>query len=123
MASQAAKRDDWQTEPLPLARAPLDLPAREFTSEERERLLLGVVPQVMEDRWFVFAEHGRLYFHRSWTGHCIFEAALQPHGAGWRLADAWVNREPGQYGSKSAEYDAEQLLGLCNLVLNATRGR
>ena len=27
----------------------------------------------MEDKWFIFMENGILYFHRSWTGVCIYQ--------------------------------------------------
>jgi hypothetical protein len=32
----------------------------------------------MDDKWFSFVEGDRLYMHRSWTTHAVFEAELRP---------------------------------------------
>jgi hypothetical protein len=32
----------------------------------------------MDDKWFSFVEGDRLYMHRSWTAHAVFEAELRP---------------------------------------------
>ena len=42
---------------------------RSFTAEEYTCLSRGLIPEVMEDKWFIFMEADRLYFHRSWTDH------------------------------------------------------
>jgi len=63
----AATRDDWETTPLPTARASISLD-RTYNAAEFMRIREGNVPQEMEDRWFVFYEEPWLHLHRSWTG-------------------------------------------------------
>jgi hypothetical protein len=49
---------------------------------ELPKLLNGVTPRQMEDKWFVYADgpdaHGNatLHIHRSWTGYKMVEAKL-----------------------------------------------
>jgi hypothetical protein len=59
----------------------------------------------MEDKWFVFWEEPSLFFHRSWTGDCVFQLRLKPYELGYAVDEAWVNRDPEQYnsGGKSNE--------------------
>ncbi|MGY3777431.1 hypothetical protein [Isobaculum melis] len=47
-----------------------------ITEEEFHCLKLGVKPKDMDDRWFIYFENNQLYFHRSWTGSCIFIASI-----------------------------------------------
>jgi hypothetical protein len=56
---------------LPESRADLSF-AESYTAGEFERIKRGVIPREMEDKWFVFYEEPWLYFHRSWTGACIY---------------------------------------------------
>lgn len=46
---------------------------RTFTVKEFERIKLGVIPMAMEDKWFAYFEGDCLFWHRSWTGHGVFE--------------------------------------------------
>ena len=63
-----ATKKDWKT---------LDLPneveqfiyERNFSEEELKLLSYGFIPEGMEDK---------LYFHRSWTGICIFKIEFKP---------------------------------------------
>jgi hypothetical protein len=43
-----------------------------FTDLNADKLMEGLVPVEMEDKWFVYFEDGWLYFHRSWTGALIY---------------------------------------------------
>ena len=65
-----ATRGDWKIEPMPDARAAIAY-TRGFDSTEHTRLIRGIVPEEMEDKWFVFYEASWLWFHRSWTGFGI----------------------------------------------------
>jgi hypothetical protein len=56
----------WKTEPLPANRARLKLD-RSFDAVEWDALQQGVIPEEMEDKWFIYEEGGWLNFHRSWT--------------------------------------------------------
>ncbi len=114
--SSSAKRDDWEHEPLPEARAPLtfDLP---LNAQELRRVAIGLVPRQTEDKWFIFLEGDNLRFHRSWTGVCIYEVRVERLADGARLTDAWVNRDPEQYRGDDDEYDARMLRFLVDRLL------
>lgn len=77
----------------------------------------GFVPTVMEEKWFIYTENGRLLFRRSWTGILIYDVE-----ATWRddrlyLGQVRVNRDPEQYGETDDEYDRQLLAYLIVVVL------
>ena len=76
-----AQRGDWETTPMPAERKTIPLDLR-FSAEEMARIVRGVVPQQMEDKWFIYYEKQKLYLHRSWTGYCV---CLAPDGIGQSL--------------------------------------
>lgn len=94
----------WKTLPAPGRKEPLAFEAL-FTDEEAEQLMEGLVPDQMEDKWFVYYSDGWLHFHRSWTGALIYCLRLDGSPAGVRVTDSWVNREPEQYKATDTEYD------------------
>jgi hypothetical protein len=79
---------------------------RTFTEEEYQLLSLGLIPEVMEDKWFIYLDGDWLSFHRSWTGYCIYQVRLAHEDGTYRIAEVWVNRDPAQYSSQDAESDA-----------------
>ncbi len=92
---------------------------RTFTDGEFQRLQLGLVPESMDDRWFIFLEAGWLYFVRSWTGYCIFQVRLQLDGP-HQVLEAWANRDRRQYGSEGEAKDVELLTTLIDEILART---
>ncbi|MBR0651131.1 hypothetical protein GXW78_15775 [Roseomonas terrae] len=77
----------------------------------------GFVPTVMEEKWFIYLEGGRLLFRRSWTGILVYEVE-----AGWRgdelhLGQVRVNRDPEQYGETQDDHDRRLLAYLITVVL------
>lgn len=111
-----AKLTDWQTEVLPSQRAgiPVD---RLFSDEDMTLICRGLLPEKMEDKWFIYWQDNTLFFHRSWTGFCIFMVRFIREDAGWRMDEAWANRDPEQYSVTSVELDAELLLHLVTMLL------
>ena len=77
--------------------------ARSFTAEELARVEHGLVPEQMEDKWFVFWEAPWLWFHRSWTGLAIYGVKIEDA----KVTEAVVNRHPEQYRAVDDKYDAE----------------
>lgn len=73
---------------------------------------MGHIPEEMEDKWFVFFEQDWLYFHRSWTGICIYALRLECTPNGVRVVDAWANRDEGQAFSDSIEADKQNVRDL-----------
>ena len=88
-----------------------------FNRDEFQLISKGLIPVEMEDKWFVFLENDSLYFHRSWTGTCIYEIHLTHRGEEYLVTDAWVNRNFEQYGSDDDSYDALLLSFLIDNLL------
>jgi hypothetical protein len=107
-----ATRASWKNQAMPSERGPLAF-ARTFTPDELARIERGLVPEQMEDKWFVFFESPWLWFHRSWTGLAIYGVKIED-GA---VTEAVVNRHPEQYRAKDDQYDADLLGFLIDRLL------
>jgi hypothetical protein len=103
-----AKRDDWKTEPMPSASTNITV-EKLYSQEEFHRITAGVIPEQMEDKWFIFYEAPWLYLHRSWTGICIFKVRFEVVGESVKIAEVYVNRDPGQQLNTDHERDASML--------------
>jgi len=116
-SSEPANRQSWPNiQPLPQQRAPLAI-ERAVTEEEYELISQGVIPEAMEDKWFIFLEADVLYFHRSWTGFCIYQVSLKQDGAQFKIGEALVNRDPSQYSATDDGYDVDLLTFLIDNFL------
>lgn len=113
---KAAKPTDFRTEPLPDRRTVIPM-SRLFSQQETIRIRKGLVPQQMEDKWFIYWENDNLYFHRSWTGICIYVAHFATNTAGCKLKQVEVNRDPEQYNETSEELDARMISYLVDVLL------
>jgi len=111
-----AKQSDWPIEPLPEERTTIALD-RTFSSEEMEIIRRGVLPEEMEDRWFVYWQNDCLYFHRSWTGFCIFVVRFIQENACYRIVGAEVNRDKEQYDILGDEKDKKYISELIDDIL------
>ncbi len=103
-----AKRDDWKTQPMPSASTKIAL-EKFYSQEEFDRIAAGLIPEQMEDKWFIFYEAPWLYLHRSWTGFCIFKVRFEVVGESVKIAEVEVNREQGQQLNTDHERDASML--------------
>jgi hypothetical protein len=108
-----ADRNSWKALPLPTQRAKLPV-ERTFTEQDYRRLAHGLVPKVMEDKWFIFMENDVLFFQRSWTGVCIYEVHFDNQRA---ISDVWVNRDAQQYKETDNQYDKQLLSFLIDNLL------
>ena len=101
-----ATSKDWKTKLLPKKRSliPAD---RQFTLAEINRIKRGFIPMAMEEKWFVFFKRNRLYFHRSWTGYCVFVAHFKRRQDGFVLHLIEANRNRRQYTEQDDAYDAK----------------
>ena len=91
-----------------------------FTTQEFERLQLGLVPREMEDKWFVYFEAPYLYFHRSWTGQAVYRVTLENRSDSAEVTEAFWASELANQGKTTPAYEA-QLLGF--LVSNLLLGK
>jgi hypothetical protein len=105
---ETAKSDSWKTLPMPHTVAELDFPAT-FSEQEFAQIALGLIPEAMEDKWFMYLEATTLHLHRSWTGHCIYKVQFEQTGAIYTVRRATVNRDSDQYREDDNSYDAEML--------------
>jgi hypothetical protein len=112
-----ATRQSWdKLQPLPDERIPLSL-QRTFSVEEFEQMRRGFVPERMEDKWFIFCEENTLFFHRSWTGYCIFQLSLKPEETKYVVSELLVNRDEKQYSGTNPQYDVKLLSFLIDSLL------
>lgn len=88
-----------------------------FSDSDAERMMRGVVPEKMEDKWFIFFADGWLRFHRSWTGTFIYALRLDGCPVGVRVVESWVNRNPQQYSSTDTSYDRKLVRFLIDALL------
>lgn len=103
----AVKRD-WNTEPMPKRYDTFTF-ERKFTDEEMRNLRRGNVPEQMEDKWFFYMRHNKLFAHRSWTGFLIYVVEFDCET---NVHKVTVNREPEQYNCVSVMEDEEHINGL-----------
>jgi 8-oxo-dGTP diphosphatase len=116
MPHRPAEPDDWNTKPMPDEHTRIDLD-RTFTADELARIRHGLVPQAMEDKWFVYWNEDRLFFHRSWTGFCIYIIDFDVTDDGATMASALVSRDPDQYRETDDARDIEMINFLIDLLL------
>jgi hypothetical protein len=93
---------------MPSERAAISF-ERTFSSEEWQNVVRGVVPRQMENKWLIFTEGNTIFFHRSWTGHCIYQVSVEQQGDAFVAKHAIVNRDKAQFQSSDEAYEASLL--------------
>lgn len=71
----------------------------------------------MEDKWFIYYADSHLYFHRSWTGYCIYIVRFNEQDNGAIAVDFSANRDSSQTREDNDERDKEMLSFLINMLL------
>ncbi|MBS1605479.1 MAG: ADP-ribosylglycohydrolase family protein [Bacteroidetes bacterium] len=103
--AEIAKASDWKTEKLPGKVGILDF-QKVYSSEEFDRIKLGLIPKEMEDKWFIYYDNHSLHIHRSWTGYHIYQITLQSQKDNtYKVIQTLVNRNKDQYNQQNDEYD------------------
>lgn len=105
---EIARPNSWNIVQMPAVVASLPL-NRTYTVEEFDILARGFVPEVMEHKWFIFMQDNALFFHRSWTGLCIYKVAFEQNNAEYVVQEALVNRDLEQYNSTDNSYETALL--------------
>jgi hypothetical protein len=70
-----------------------------FNESEFSKIKNGLIPEEMEDKWFIYYEEGFLHFHRSWTGYGLFKAKITKEPTGYIIRDFWVERNIEKYSN------------------------
>ncbi len=110
-------RSDWINEPMGPAFAEFSLDIR-LSSEAMNVVRLGLIPNQMEDKWFLFFEEPVLHFHRSWTGFEAFTMRIEDSPEGYRIKGIKVSQCPESVTFESAKEGAElALTTLCVCLL------
>lgn len=108
-----AVRNSWKNIPMPEGKALIPF-EKTFTDEEFERISFGRIPEGMDDKWFIYHEEDIVYFHRSWTGLCVYMMEVEKAGDGYAVRNAWANKDPEELKETNDEYDA----GVMNWIID-----
>ncbi len=74
-----------------------------------DRIGLGYIPEMMEEKWFIFME-GRCFFaHRSWTGLGVYDATFGAVEDGYVIESAVVTGDRTEY-KRSSDEDESMIL-------------
>jgi ADP-ribosyl-[dinitrogen reductase] hydrolase len=103
---------------------PIDTPKKleidlSFNEDEFYIIQRGLIPEEMEDKWFIFYEDGWLYFHRSWTGFGIYKAQIIKEGYDYYIKEFWVERNQEKFGEI---YDENDVNNITFLIFNGLLG-
>ena len=113
---KTAGPQDWNTEALPDKHVTIDLHLV-YSKIDRQKIFRGLIPNVMEEKWFVYYYQECLNFHRSWTGYCIYRVHCRDEGNKFYLTHAEVNREKEQYIETDDEIDRRMISYLIDVLL------
>src|SRR5882757_8930770 len=115
-----ATRASWKCQPFENG---LPLPYQAvFTSEQFAQLREGLVPDAMEDKWFIFYEEPHLFLHRSWTGRPVYRLALKTGPTGAEVAEALLSNDIPEKARFDPDYQVRLLDFLVsNLLLRQAK--
>ena len=109
-------RDDCRIFDMPVTYE-TSLLYKELNAAEYQALLMGFLPRDMDDRWFMYANEGYVYLHRSWTGHCIFRLKIEVIKEDCLLTELRINRDTDQYKSTNGEADKREVDSILSYLI------
>lgn len=77
----------------------------------------GVIPEQMEDKWFIYCQEGSIQMRRSWTGYLVFEIKFDLRGDRMYLKQLLINRNTKQYSETDDQFDKGLALFLLKALL------
>ena len=102
--SKRATGADWNLEPMSkgddVSSIDVSIP---FSQEQMDILIQGHLPESQEDHWFMYAGSCHIYYHRSWTGMCAFEAEYHNTGNGYLIHHLTINHALCEFGVNGDE--------------------
>jgi hypothetical protein len=96
---------------------PITPPPGIWTDTEMAMIRAGHFATVMEDKWHIFTENDCIYFTRSWTGFCIYEADFARCDGGWTITACRVTTDTNMYVIKSSRWESLNLEYLIRAAL------
>lgn len=115
-ASPAHYPGENELSPIPELKAYMAL-SGEYSEYDSFLIKKGFIPHEMEDKWLIYLKDDHLYFHRSWTGFCIYDVVLGHRDGRLYLSYGYVNRDPSQYQQTNIKYDMALVLYLIDALL------
>ncbi len=115
-ATRPTRRSDWKTSPLPKKHVVLHF-GRDFSRREMVAIERGFRPTQMEDKWFVYVQDDQVYFHRSWTGYCVYVARLRRRRDRVSLVEVAVSGDPKEHDFEGATTEAVRFAWLFEFLL------
>jgi hypothetical protein len=111
-----ASSTSWKSEPF---REGIPLPYQAvFSSEQFARLKTGLIPQRMEDKWFIYYEEPHLFFHRSWTGKPVYRLTLNSTPKETQVVEVLWSKDQAAGTNAGPNYQAQLVdFLLSNLLL------
>lgn len=109
----AATKQSWKAEPFGAA-SPIPY-ERIFAPDEFAHMRAGLVPQSMDEKWFIYFEAPFLYFHRSWGGVGVYRIELVERDDGVATTEVLCAEEVLR--RSSPEYEARLLAFLIGRLL------
>jgi hypothetical protein len=89
-----------------------------FNAQQFSRLVEGLVPHVMEDKWFIYYDEPHLFLHRSWTGQPVYRVKLKHSADGVEVEEALWSKELAEASSADVQYQSQLIEFLiANLLL------
>lgn len=79
-------------------------PSMVVSREEMRAIATGYAPMDMNDKWLAFMEDDRLFLHRSWTGHGIYEVRFAAKETGFVAISARIESDLDR---KRGDFDPE----------------
>jgi hypothetical protein len=98
--ANVARPGDWETTPFTTGTA---LPfSATYRDDQFSKIIRGLVPEAMEDKWFFYFEDHVLYGHRSWTGWPVYKVTFRKADHGVQIAEALISdRFPDEAGNET----------------------
>ena len=88
-----------------------------ISNEQFDIIRRGIIPEEMEDKWFIYYARGIIHFFRSWTGYEIFRAKIQKTVGGYLIDGFQVETNQEKYRCPSDEENIACFIGLFENVL------
>ena len=87
-------------------REPVAIPPPNMLISRRgmQAIAMGYAPMGMDDKWLAFMEDDRLFLHRSWTGHGIYEVTFAAKETGFMATSARIESHPDR---QRGDFDPE----------------
>ena len=114
-ASSASRKSEPFREGIPIPYRAV------FSSEEFSRLKTGLVPQTMEDKWFVYYEEPHLFFHRSWTGKPVYRLTLNITSKEAQIVESLWSKDSVHDAKTDVNYQAQLVDFCCPICCSAIK--